>query len=128
VGIPFSSIFDGQGGLDALINTSATTNCPLYSASAVNATLSKVLTVNICAPRRGQIVGQTFTFKGSGQAFNGIAKRMELWIDGKKVAENLEDQLNATVSLSRGNHVASFVVVNTFDESSSKTVNFTAQY
>ena len=73
-------------------------------------------------------MGQTFTFKGSGTAFNGVAKRMELWIDGKKVAQNLEDQLNATVSLSRGNHVASFVVVNTFDEYSSRSVTFTAQY
>jgi hypothetical protein len=111
-----------------LINTSAATNCPLHGASLANATLSTALTVNICASHKGQIVGQTFTFKGSGQAFNGIAKRMELWIDGKKVAENLEDQLAATVSLSRGNHTASFVVVNTFDQSASKTVNFTAQY
>ena len=28
---------------------------------------------------------ETFTFKGAGNAFNGIAKRMELWIDGKKI-------------------------------------------
>jgi len=128
VAIPFTSIFDDVGGMDAVINTSAAVNCPLASASITSATLSKALTVNICAPYRGEIVGQTFTFKGSGQAFNGVAKRMELWIDGKKVAENLEDQLKATVSLTRGNHVASFVVVNTFDEYTSKTVNFTAQY
>jgi hypothetical protein len=88
----------------------------------------KGLTVNICAPQNGQIVGQSFTFKGSGSAFNGIAKRMELWIDGQKVAQNLEDQLNATITLSRGNHVASFVVVDTFDNYILRSVSFTAQY
>jgi len=125
VGIPFTSIFDQVGGMDAVANTSATTNCALpkgpYSSF-------QRLAVNVCAPSNGQVVGQRFTFKGSGSAFNGVAKRMELWIDGKKVAQNLEDQLQATVSLSRGSHVASFVVVNTFDEYTAKGVNFTAQY
>lgn len=125
VGIPFTSIFDDVGGMDAVINTSATLNCPLPKGPYMS---FQRLAVNVCAPSKGQIVGQTFTFKGSGKAFNGVAKRMELWIDGKKVAQNLEDQLKATVSLSRGNHVASFVVVNTFDEYTAKTVNFTAQY
>jgi hypothetical protein len=125
VGIPFTSIFDDVGGMDALTNTSAATNCPLPKGPYIS---FQRLAVNICAPSNNQVVGQTFTFKGSGSAFNGVAKRMELWIDGKKVAQNLEDQLNATVTLSRGSHVASFVVVNTFDEYVSKTVSFTAQY
>ncbi len=125
VGIPFTSIFDQDGGMDALINTSAATNCPLPKGPY---TSFQRLAVNICAPSNNQVVGQTFTFKGSGSAFNGVAKRMELWIDGKKVAQNLEDQLNATVTLSRGSHMASFVVVDTFDEYASKTVSFTAQY
>jgi hypothetical protein len=84
--------------------------------------------VHICAQMNLQIVGQTFTFSGSGSAFNGIAKRMKLWIDGKKVAQNLEDQLKATVTLTRGSHTASFLVVNTFDEYYARSVNFTAQY
>ncbi len=125
VGIPFTSIFDSVGGMDAVTNTSATTNCPLPLGPY---TSFLRLAVHICAPANGQVVGQNFTFKGSGTAFNGVAKRMELWIDGKKVAQNLEDQLNATVSLTRGSHVASFVVVNTFDEYTSKSVTFTVQY
>ncbi len=125
VGIPYTWIMQSGSGLDALTNTSAATNCPLPKGPY---TSFQRLALNICAPTNGQVVGQTFTFKGSGSAFNGVAKRMELWIDGKKVSQNLEDQLNATVTLSRGNHVASFVVVNTFDEYTSKTVNFTARY
>jgi len=125
VGTPYSWIIGGGGGMDALINTSATVNCALPKGPY---TSSRGLAVNICAPSNGQVVGQTFTFKASGKAFNGIAKRMELWIDGKKAAQNLEDQLNATLTLSRGHHVASFVVVNTFDEYVSKSVSFTAQY
>jgi hypothetical protein len=125
VATAFTNGFQNIGGVDLLVNTSAATNCPLPAGPF---TSIQKLAVNICAPSNGQVVGQMFTFKGSGSAFNGVAKRMELWIDGKKVAQNLEDQLNATVSLSRGNHVASFVVVNTFDEYMARTVNFTARY
>jgi FG-GAP-like repeat len=125
VAIPYTWIMQQGSGLDALINTSAATNCTLPKGPF---TSIRRLAINICAPANKQVVGQTFTFKGAGSAFNGIAKRMELWIDGKKVAQNLEDQLNATVSLSRGNHVAAFVVVNTFDEYYSRSVNFTVQY
>jgi hypothetical protein len=110
----------GGDGVETWINTNATTNCSLPPANQ--------LVVHICAPSSGQVVGQTFTFKGSGSALNGIAKRMELWIDGKKVAQNLEDQFKATVTLTRGNHVASFVVVDTFDEHVSGSVSFTASF
>jgi hypothetical protein len=107
-------------GVETWINTSAATNCSLPPANQ--------LVVHICAPFSGQVVGHTFTFRGSGSAFNGIAKRMELWIDGKKVAQNLEDQLKATVKLTRGKHVASFVVVDTFDEHVAGRVSFRASF
>lgn len=107
-------------GVETWINTSAATNCSLPRANE--------LLVHICAPFNGEVVGQTFTFRGSGSALNGIAKRMELWIDGKKVAQNLEDQLKATVKLTRGNHVASFVVVDTFDEHVAGRVSFKASF
>ena len=53
---------------------------------------------------------------------------MELWIDGRKVAQNLEDQLRATVTLTRGNHVASFVVVDSFDHHVAGSVSFTSKF
>lgn len=120
IGFAQKDLFDPASGAAVLRNTNAATNCTLPPAGQ--------LVVHICAPANGQIVGQTFTFKGSGSAVNGIAKRIELWIDGKKRAQNLEDQLKATVTLTRGNHVASFVVVDSFDNHTSGSVSFTAQF
>jgi hypothetical protein len=120
VGIAWSSIFDNTGGEETLLNSSAKTNCAPPAANA--------LSVHVCAPTNGQVVGKTFTFRGAGNAWNGIAKRMELWIDGKKVGQNLEDQLHVTTSLTRGPHTASFVVVDSFDEHVSGSVSFTSSY
>jgi hypothetical protein len=102
-----------------LLNNNATPNCDPPPANK--------LSINICAPKSGETVASKFTFKAGGNAFNGIAKRMELWIDGTKVAQNLEDQLKATVSLSAGKHTASFVVIDSFDETNSSSVTFTAK-
>ncbi len=121
IAMAWTQIFaPNSGGVDVLRNTNAATNCSLPRAGE--------LAVHICTPLSGQIVGQTFTFRGSGMALNGIAKRMELWIDGKKVAQNLEDQLKATVTLTRGGHVASFVVVDSFDRHLSGSVSFTSNF
>lgn len=110
-----------SGGIEVEHNINGATNCSLPPADQ--------LKVHICAPTaNGQVVGKTFTFKGSGSARNGIAKRMELWIDGKKVAQNLEDQLKATVTLTRGKHVASFVVVDSFDDHTAGSVSFTSSF
>lgn len=112
---------DSRGGAEVLLNTNTAENCSLPPANQ--------LAVHMCEPaHNGQVVGETFTFKGSGSAFNGVAKRMELWIDGKKVAQNLEDQLKATVKLARGNHVASFVVVDSFDEHTASSVSFKSEF
>ncbi|HSZ62543.1 MAG TPA: VCBS repeat-containing protein [Terriglobales bacterium] len=120
VGAAWNSDYDEfGGGAEVLINTNAIPNCDPPPANA--------LSVHVCAPQNGETVGSTFTFKAAGNAFNGIAKRMELWIDGTLVSEYLEDQLKATVSLSAGQHTATFVVVDTFDSMASTSVNFTAE-
>lgn len=108
------------GGAYIWKNTSATVNCTPPKPNT--------LAVHICAPYSGQVVGQTFTFKAGGNAWDGIAKRIELWIDGKKIGQNLEDQLHVTTSLSRGSHTAAFVVVDSFDNYTSQSVSFTASY
>jgi hypothetical protein len=108
------------GGAYVWLNTNATINCTPPKPNAQS--------VHICAPLSGQIVGQTFTFRAAGNAWNGTVKRIELWIDGKKVGQNLEDQLHVTASLARGSHTASFVVVNTFDSYITQSVSFTASY
>ena len=120
VGLVWDTAPFDAGGADILLNTNATPNCSLPPANALG--------VHICAPANNQVVGSTFTFRGSGNALSGIAKRMELWIDGKKVAQNLEDQLKATVHLTRGTHIASFVVVNSFDNHVAKSVRFKSEF
>jgi len=120
VGVAWTSYYENYGGAEVLDNTSATRNCTPPAANGLH--------VHICTPTSGQVVGQIFTFKGGGNASNGFAKRMELWIDGKKIAQNLEDQLKAKVTLTRGQHTANFVVVDSFDNHIAKSVQFTASY
>jgi hypothetical protein len=108
----------GISGAEILIDTNATTNCAPPPANK--------LSVNICAPTSGQTVGKTFIFRGAGNAFNGIPKRMELWIDGRKIGQDLEDQLRIDATLAPGTHTASFVVVDSFDNYTSKSVTFTS--
>jgi FG-GAP-like repeat len=104
------------GGALVLINNNAATNCAPPKANALG--------VHVCAPASGQTVPTTFTFKAAGNAFNGTVKRMELWIDGKKMGQNLEDQLKITKTLAVGSHTASFVVVDSFDNHTTSAVPF----
>jgi hypothetical protein len=120
VATAWTSYNNSDGGAQALRNVSAAVNCTPPAANALG--------VHICAPTSGQTVGKSFTFKAAGNAFNGIAKRMELWIDGKKIGQDLEDQLKVTATLSKGSHKASFVVIDSFDNNSSRTVSFTSSY
>ncbi|MGA9814799.1 MAG: VCBS repeat-containing protein [Terriglobales bacterium] len=108
-----------SSGPYVLLNTNSTTNCNPPKANALG--------VHICAPYNGQTLGTSFTFKAAGNAFDGIAKRMELWIDGKKFGQRLEDQFKKTITLPAGKHVASFVVVDSFDHHSGKSVTFYVQ-
>jgi hypothetical protein len=119
VSIAFGNVEDGIGGGDVLINQNATRNCDPPPANALG--------VNICVPQNGASISKTYTFKGAGNAFSGIAKRMELWIDGTKVGQDLEDQLKITTTLEPGSHTASFVVVDSFDSYTSKSVTFTTR-
>jgi hypothetical protein len=119
IGLDWSAYNSSSGGAFVLLNTNAPTDCDPPPANK--------LSVNICAPKEGETVASTFTFRGAGNAFNGIAKRMELWIDGQKVGQNLEDQLRVSTTLTAGTHTASFVVVDSFDNYTSKSVTFTAK-
>jgi FG-GAP-like repeat len=119
VSLAWANIEDDNGGGNVLISNNATLNCDPPPAN--------LLSVNICKPASGATISKTYTFKGSGNAFNGFAKRMELWIDGTKVGQDLEDQLNITTALSPGSHTASFVVVDSFDNYTSKSVTFTTR-
>lgn len=119
IGIDWSTDTNSGGGALVLLNTNAPTSCTPPPANKLG--------VHICAPTSGETVPATFTFKGAGNAFDGIAKRMELWIDGKKVGQMLLDQLSVTATLAAGKHTASFVVVDSFDHHTSQSVSFSAQ-
>jgi hypothetical protein len=75
----------------------------------------------------GATIPPTYTFKAAGNAFNGICKRMELWIDGTKIGQNLEDQLKITTTLSAGSHTATFIAVDSFDNVYKEPVTFTVR-
>jgi hypothetical protein len=119
VGMAWTSYFNGDGGANVLRNTNASVNCTPPPADT--------LSVHICAPSNGETIASPYTFRSAGNAFNGIAKRMELWIDGKKVGQDLEDQLKVKATLTAGSHTAAFVVVDSFDNYTSNSVTFTTQ-
>jgi hypothetical protein len=86
---------DDLGGWFVFNNDNAQTNCaPPNSAK---------LAARICSPLANATVGSSLTIKGSGNSPAGV-KRMELWIDGSKRFEEWNDQLLATISLTRGRH------------------------
>lgn len=119
IAMPWLYLSPNPGGIEQLLNLNATANCAPPAASKLG--------VNICGLNNGQVVPDTFTFKAAGNAFSGEVKRMELWIDGQKVGENLEDQLNVTATLTSGSHTASFVAVDSFDSTASISRTFTSQ-
>lgn len=88
-------------------NDNAQTNCPPPN--------SATLAARICSPAANATVGASLTVTGSGNSPAGV-KRMELWVDGTKRFQEWNDQLRATVSLSKGKHR---VVVQAVDQDDS---------
>jgi hypothetical protein len=96
-----------HAGWDLFANQNARTNCaPPNSAK---------LAARICSPAANATVGSTLTVRGSGNSPAGV-KRMELWVDGKKRFEEWNDQLLATITLSRGRHQ---IIVQAIDQDDS---------
>ncbi|HEY2236616.1 MAG TPA: VCBS repeat-containing protein [Candidatus Angelobacter sp.] len=73
---------------------------------------SNVLQAKICTPG-STTSSTTFTVKASGNSPLGI-KRLELWVDGTKRAQILNDQLLKTLTLSAGTHRITIVAVNQY--------------
>jgi hypothetical protein len=96
----------GDEGTHVLLNQNARTNCiPPGSAT---------LAVRICTPAANAGVRSTFTVKAAGNSPPGV-KRMELWVDGFKRAQNFSDQLRATISLALGTHRVTVVAIDLYD-------------
>jgi hypothetical protein len=97
------------GGLDEsaaimALNSNGTVNCPPPPSGAIHAKL--------CTPGTSTS-STTFTVKASGNSPVGI-QRLELWVDGTKRAQILNDQLLKTLTLSAGTHTITIVAVDQY--------------
>jgi len=100
MGLPDFGITDVLVGL----NQNGTPNCPPPPSNALQAKL--------CTP--GSATNSTtFTVKASGNSPVGI-KRLELWVDGAKQAQALNDQLLTTLTLKKGTHQVTVVAVDQY--------------
>jgi hypothetical protein len=136
-GMPFpldTSVIGSQGGLVARdLNLDSRHDLAITSVDALDIGLeathiflnqngrsncipppSTTLAVKICSPAPNAGVRRTFTVKASGNSPAGV-KRMELWVDGVKHAQNFSDQLRSTITLSLGTHRVTVVGVDQFD-------------
>ena len=86
------------------LNQNGTPNCPPPPSNALQAKL--------CTPGAATNA-TTFTVKASGNSPVGI-KRLELWVDGVKRAQALNDQLLATLTLKKGTHQVTVVAVDQY--------------
>ena len=82
-------------GFNYGINTSANVNCAPPDASKLQA--------KICAPAPNGDVSNPITVTGAGNSPIGV-KRLEIWVDGNKVTEELNDQIAKQITLSSGTH------------------------
>jgi hypothetical protein len=112
------AIFPADGGVYALLNEGATVACaPPGSAK---------LTAKICGIANNATVAKTLTVRGSGNSPAAIY-RMELWVDGKKSAEVLNDQIQKALTLSAAKHRIAVVAVDRFGSHVTTAINVTAQ-
>jgi len=109
----------GSDGVTAVIrnNNTAVICTPPGSAS---------LAAKICSPGSNGTVAKTFTVKGSGNAPAGV-QRLELWVDGHKKAQALDDQLKASVMVAAGTHKVTVVAVSQFGSTANKSIFVHAQ-
>lgn len=91
-------------GLNVSLNTNGAPNCPPPG--------SNVLQAKMCSPG-STTSSNTFTVQGSGNSPVGI-KRVELWVDGHKLGQTLNDQLRQTITLSTGTHTITVVAVDKY--------------
>ena len=107
-----------EGDTHVYLNGNASVICtPPGSAS---------LAARICSPGSNGTVAKTFTVKGSGNSPAGV-QRLELWVDGHKKAEALNDQLKASVTVAAGTHKVTVVAVSQFGVTASKSIFVHAQ-
>ncbi len=100
-------------GAGFMLNANAAPNCPAPGSQAVSVAVCSI------TPTANAI-----TVKASGNSPNGV-KRLELWVDGKKLTQAFNDQINARVSVAAGTRSVTIVAVDLYDEIVKKTMTVT---
>jgi hypothetical protein len=113
----FVGTVGNYGGPDTEIdlNTTPVVNCPPPG--------SNVLAAKICSPLPGSSPASVVV-KASGNSPAGI-ERLEVWIDGVKKAQNWEDQLSKTFTLTAGTHKITVVAVDKYVGTAKTSVSIT---
>ena len=99
-----------DGEVDVFLGGSGYPNCKGASSASLNA--------KICAPVNNATVNSSVLVTAAGNSPIGV-KRLEIWVDGKKVYQKLGDQLNKKITLTSGRHSIAVVAVDKYVGSSS---------
>lgn len=107
----------GMSAAIVALNSNGTVNCAPPPSGAIHAKL--------CTPGT-TTSSTTFTVRASGNSPVGI-QRLELWVDGTKRAQVLNDQLLKTLTLTVGTHQITIVAVDRYLGISKTTRTVTVQ-
>lgn len=91
--------------LQVELNISATPDCSSPNSSKV--------AVHTCLPASGSTVGTTFSVRAGANAPTSIL-RIEEWLDGKKVYQQLSNQVRNTLTTTVGTHTLTIIPVDIF--------------
>ncbi len=98
------------------VNSSAYVNCAPPDASQLQA--------KICSPANNSNLSNPITVRAAGNSPVGV-KRLEIWVDGKKLTEELNSQISKQITVSSGTHTLTVVAVDQYlgYSSASETIN-----
>jgi hypothetical protein len=100
------------------LNTNANVNCAPPDASKLQA--------KICTPANNSSVTNPITVRAAGNSPIGV-RRMEIWVDGTKLNQELNSQIAKQITLSSGTHNLSVVAVDQYLGYSSVTEKINVQ-
>jgi hypothetical protein len=106
------------GSTYTLLNQNSAVACAPPTSGALHA--------RICGPANNATVAKTFTVAGSGNSPAGVSQ-LELWVDGKKSTEVLNDQIKQTITVSAARHRIAVVAVDRYGKTVTTAVSVLAQ-
>ena len=107
-----------SGEVNVYLASNGYKNCTGASSASLNA--------KICTPANSATVSSPVLITAAGNSPVGV-KRLEVWVDGKKVYQKLGDQMNKRIAMSAGTHRLVVVAVDKYTGSSSKVETINVQ-